>query len=97
MTRISGWKANWEKAPEWNLHSDACNKCNGFYDVLLQLPIIQLYPIGIVQSLMAAGLLIAGGLKPLQIISIAAAFPFIFIMLFACVSLVKALKTEDVS
>ncbi|EDS05318.1 hypothetical protein CLOSCI_03933 [[Clostridium] scindens ATCC 35704] len=46
---------------------------------------------------MAAGLLIEGGLKPLQIISIAAAFPFIFIMLFACVSLVKALKTEDVS
>ena len=52
---------------------------------------------GIVQSLMAVGLLIAGGLKPLQIISIAAAFPFIFIMLFACVSLVKALKTENVS
>lgn len=52
---------------------------------------------GIVQSLMAVGLLIAGGLKPLQIISIAAAFPFIFIMLFACASLVKALKTENVS
>lgn len=51
---------------------------------------------GIVQSLMAVGLLIAGGLKPLQIISIAAAFPFIFIMLFACVSLVKALKSETV-
>lgn len=51
---------------------------------------------GIVQSVMAVGLLIAGGLKPLQIISIAAAFPFIFIMLFTCVSLVKALKTETV-
>lgn len=51
---------------------------------------------GIVQSVMSVGLLIAGGLKPLQIISIAAAFPFIFIMLFTCVSLVKALKAETV-
>ncbi|WMJ78982.1 MULTISPECIES: glycine betaine uptake BCCT transporter [unclassified Sedimentibacter] len=51
---------------------------------------------GIVQSLMAIGLLIAGGLKPLQIISIAAAFPFIFVMLAACVSLLKALKSEHV-
>ena len=51
---------------------------------------------GIVQSVMAVGLLIAGGLKPLQIISIAAAFPFIFIMLFTCVVLVKALKAETV-
>ena len=51
---------------------------------------------GIVQSVMAVGLLIAGGLKPLQIISIAAAFPFIFIMLFTCVVLVKALKDETV-
>lgn len=49
---------------------------------------------GIVQSLMAVGLLIAGGLKPLQTISIAAAFPFIFIMLFACVALVKSLREE---
>lgn len=51
---------------------------------------------GIVQSVLAVGLLIAGGLKPLQIISIAAAFPFIFIMLFACISLVKALKEEKI-
>ena len=51
---------------------------------------------GIVQSVMSVGLLIAGGLKPLQIISIAAAFPFIFIMLFTCVSLVKALRDETV-
>lgn len=51
---------------------------------------------GIVQSVMSVGLLIAGGLKPLQIISIAAAFPFIFIMLFTCVVLVKALKAETV-
>ncbi len=49
---------------------------------------------GVVQSVTAVGLLIAGGLKPLQTISIAAAFPFIFIMLFTCASLIKALKTE---
>ena len=51
---------------------------------------------GIVQSLLAVGLLIAGGLKSLQIISIAAVFPFIFIMLATCVSLVKVLKEEKV-
>ena len=51
---------------------------------------------GLVQSLMAIGLLIAGGLKPLQIISIAAAFPFIFIMILAGVSLMKAIKEEKV-
>lgn len=51
---------------------------------------------GVLQALLAVGLLIAGGLKPLQIISIAAAFPFIFIMIFASISLVKALKEEDV-
>lgn len=49
---------------------------------------------GVIQSVMAVGLLIAGGLKPLQSISIAAAFPFIFIMIAVCVSLVKALKEE---
>ncbi|MGC4018211.1 MAG: BCCT family transporter [Muricomes sp.] len=49
---------------------------------------------GVIQSITAVGLLIAGGLKPLQTISIVAAFPFIFIMIFACVSLVKVLKTE---
>lgn len=51
---------------------------------------------GVVQSLLAIGLLIAGGLKPLQTISIVAAFPFIFIMIFACVSLIKALKKEKI-
>ncbi len=51
---------------------------------------------GVVQSLLAVGLLIAGGLKPLQTISIIAAFPFIFIMIFACISLVKALRKENV-
>lgn len=46
---------------------------------------------GVVQTVMAIGLLMAGGLKPLQTISIAAAFPFIFIMLAAMVSVVKGL------
>jgi glycine betaine transporter len=49
---------------------------------------------GIVQSLMALILLVNGGLKTLQIASIAAAFPFAIIMLFTCVSLYKALKKE---
>ncbi|QSX07348.1 BCCT family transporter [Sedimentibacter sp. zth1] len=51
---------------------------------------------GVVQSSLAIGLLIAGGLKPLQTISIIAAFPFIFIMVFACISMVKALKQEQI-
>ncbi len=50
---------------------------------------------GVVQSTLAVGLLIAGGLKPLQIVSIGAAFPFIFIMLFACISIIKSLKSEN--
>ena len=49
---------------------------------------------GVVQSALAIGLLIAGGLKPLQTISIAAAFPFIFIMLAAMVSLVKGMSHD---
>ncbi len=49
---------------------------------------------GIIQSIMAVGLLMAGGLKPLQTISLAAAFPFIFIMFAACVAFVKVLKSE---
>lgn len=51
---------------------------------------------GVLQALLAVGLLIAGGLEPLQTISIVAAFPFIFIMVFACISLMKALKSEKV-
>lgn len=50
---------------------------------------------GIVLILMAIGLLIAGGLKPLQTISIAAAFPFIFVMFLICASLWKSLKKES--
>lgn len=51
---------------------------------------------GIVQTILAAGLFIAGGIKPLQIISLAAAFPFIFIMIFAAASLLKALRQEEI-
>lgn len=50
---------------------------------------------GIVLILMAIGLLIAGGLKPLQTISIAAAFPFIFVMFLICAALWKSLKKES--
>lgn len=49
---------------------------------------------GIVLALIAIGLLLAGGLKSLQTISIAAAFPFILIMFAACGALVKELKNE---
>lgn len=51
---------------------------------------------GIIQSVMAIGLLMAGGLKPLQTISLAAAFPFIFIMFAACASFIKGIKKEKV-
>ena len=51
---------------------------------------------GVIQSVMAVGLLMAGGLKPLQTISLAAAFPFIFIMFATCAAFIKALKQEKV-
>lgn len=51
---------------------------------------------GIIQAIMAIGLLTSGGLKPLQTISIVAAFPFAFIMIGACVSLIKELKKEKI-
>lgn len=50
---------------------------------------------GIVQALFAAALLLSGGLGALQTASVAAAFPFIFVMLLAIPSLLKALKEED--
>ncbi len=50
---------------------------------------------GVIQSIMAIGLLMAGGLKPLQTISLVAAFPFIFIMFGACAAFIKALKLEN--
>ncbi|WP_313164926.1 BCCT family transporter [Sedimentibacter sp.] len=49
---------------------------------------------GIVQSLFATALLVSGGLGALQTASIAAAFPFIIVMLLAIVSLMKALREE---
>lgn len=49
---------------------------------------------GIIQSLMAFSLMLAGGLKVLQIASIAAAFPFAIVMVFACFSLLKAMKAD---
>jgi len=49
---------------------------------------------GVLQAVTAVGLLMAGGLKPLQTISIAAAFPFIFIMITICIALVKSLQTD---
>jgi glycine betaine transporter len=51
---------------------------------------------GLVQSLLATSLLLAGGLEALQTASVAAAFPFIFVMLFAMVSVLKALKEEKI-
>lgn len=50
---------------------------------------------GIMQSLLAIGLLLSGGLKPLQTFSIIAAFPFMFVMIAMCVSLVKELRKEQ--
>lgn len=49
---------------------------------------------GVLQAVVAVGLLMAGGLKPLQTISIVAAFPFIFIMFFAMIAFVKAISKE---
>ena len=49
---------------------------------------------GILQALLATALLLAGGLEALQTASVVAAFPFIFVMLLAIISLMKALKEE---
>lgn len=49
---------------------------------------------GVIQSMVAAVLLLAGGLQVLQTASIAAAFPFAIIMIVMCWSLFKALKEE---
>ncbi|MBC2576026.1 BCCT family transporter [Peptostreptococcus canis] len=49
---------------------------------------------GILQAVIAYALMVSGGLKALQTASIAAAFPFIFIMLAICMSIVKALRNE---
>lgn len=52
---------------------------------------------GIIQSLLALALMLAGGLTMLQTASIAAAFPFAFVMLFGMVSLVLALRRDHSS
>ncbi|CAK7014079.1 MAG: Glycine betaine transporter OpuD [Peptostreptococcus russellii] len=49
---------------------------------------------GILQAVIAFSLMMSGGLVALQTASIAAAFPFIFIMLAICVSIIKAFKLE---
>ncbi|OHR66999.1 glycine/betaine ABC transporter permease [Bacillus sp. HMSC76G11] len=49
---------------------------------------------GIIQSMVASVLLLAGGLQALQTASIVAAFPFAIIMVVMCWSLFKALKDE---
>ncbi|SHJ99832.1 BCCT family transporter [Tepidibacter formicigenes] len=51
---------------------------------------------GIVQSLLALALLLSGGLKMLQTMSIVAAFPFVFIILGYIVCLVKFLREEKI-
>ncbi|MBM7614367.1 glycine betaine uptake BCCT transporter [Alkaliphilus hydrothermalis] len=49
---------------------------------------------GVIQSLLALALMLAGGLGMLQTASIAAAFPFAFVMIFAMVSLVMVLRSD---
>ena len=49
---------------------------------------------GIIQSMMALALMLAGGLQVLQTGSIAAAFPFAFVMIVACFSFLKELRKE---
>lgn len=44
---------------------------------------------GLIQSAMAFGLLLGGGLSTLQTASIAAAFPLAIIMILGCISLIK--------
>jgi glycine betaine transporter len=50
---------------------------------------------GIVQVLVAGVLLISGGLAALQTISILAAFPFMVLMIFMAISLLKSLRDEQ--
>src|SRR3712207_2953179 len=49
---------------------------------------------GVLQAVIAYALMLSGGLKALQTASVAAAFPFIFIMLAICVSILKGFKGE---
>jgi glycine betaine transporter len=49
---------------------------------------------GFVQSGLAVALMLSGGLGMLQTGSIVAAFPFAFIMIFAMVAMIKALRAD---
>lgn len=49
---------------------------------------------GIIQSALALALMLAGGLATLQTASIAAAFPFAFVMILCMASMIKALRNE---
>jgi glycine betaine transporter len=49
---------------------------------------------GIIQSGLAVALMLSGGLGMLQTGSIVAAFPFAFIMIFAMLAMIKALKAD---
>ncbi len=51
---------------------------------------------GVVQSVLALALMLSGGLKMLQTMSIVAAFPFLFVMFFAMFAVVKSLQSENV-
>ncbi|MEX0960296.1 MAG: BCCT family transporter [Burkholderiales bacterium] len=50
---------------------------------------------GVVQVLVAGVLLLSGGLAALQTISIVAAFPFMVLMIFMAMSLLKSLRNEQ--
>ncbi len=54
---------------------------------------------GTIQSLLALALMLgsANGLKMLQTISIAGAFPFAFVMIFCMIALIKMLREEKIS
>jgi choline/carnitine/betaine transport len=55
-------------------------------------PVVILW--GALTGLVAAVLLLAGGLDAVKQVAIIAAFPFLFVMIGLCVSLVKALRSE---
>lgn len=50
---------------------------------------------GVVQVLVAGVLLLSGGLEALQTISILAAFPFMILMVFMAIALLKSLRNEQ--
>ncbi|WP_151475840.1 BCCT family transporter [Streptomyces albicerus] len=55
-------------------------------------PVVILW--GVLTGLVAAVLLLAGGLEAVKQVAIIAAFPFLFVMIGMCVSLMKALRAE---